>query len=280
MDILVTGATGTVGAQVLSALAGGEHRLFAGMREPARATVPDGVTPLAVDFETGRFPDQRFDAIFLMRPPQIADPAPFRRVLERCDRGTRIVFLSVQGAESRAYLPHAKIEAVIRELGFAHCFLRPAYFMENLTTTLAPELAGAGRIYLPAGKLKLDWVSVHDIAAVAALALTGETDRSAIAIASGRMRGFAEALDAVNAAAGTAFRYVPASLPGYIRHARRRGMAWSMIGVMLLLHFLPRFSKQAPGPGVGEAEAVLGRPLETLEDWATRNANALRALSD
>ena len=133
-------------------------------------------------------------------------------------------------------------------MGFAHSFVRPAYFAENLTTTLAPELRRAGRIYLPAGRLKLDWVSVRDIAAVAAAALTGATDRPAITVASGRGIGFGPALDIVNRAAGTAFRYEPASLPGYLRHARGQGMGWGMIGVMLLLHFLPRFSRQDLAP--------------------------------
>jgi uncharacterized protein YbjT (DUF2867 family) len=277
VDILITGATGNIGGEVLAALAGRGHRLFAGVRDPARAHLPGEAIPVAIDLATGTGPEQSFDAIFLMRPPQIADPAPFRQFLAPHSRATRIVFLSVQGAERRGYLPHARIEAVIRDMGFAHCFVRPAYFMENLTTTLAPELKRTGRVYLPAGGLALDWVSARDVAHVIAAALTGETDRRSVTVASGRTLGFAEALAAVNRAAGTGFRYVPASLPGYIRHARGQSMGWGMIGVMLLLHFLPRFSQSKAA--AGDAEAVLGRPLERLEDWAMRNAGALRALT-
>lgn len=277
MDILITGATGNVGAEVLAQLAGSGHRLFAGLRDPAQA-VPDGVEPVAVDLANGTGPEQRFDTIFLMRPPQLTDPAPFRRFLDPHDRATRIVFLSVQGAESRSYLPHAKIEAVIRDMGFAHTFVRPTYFMENLTTTLAPELRRAGRVYLPAGRLRLDWVSVRDIAAVIAAALTGQAARAAVTVASGRLLDFDAALSAVNDAAGTRFRYVRASLPGYVAHARRRGTGWPMILVMLLLHFLPRFSRQQAV--AGDVQAVLGRPPEMIEDWARRNRAALRALED
>lgn len=277
MDFLITGATGNIGREVLSALAGSGHRLFAAVRDPARAQLPQGVSPVAVDLASGTGPAQAFDAIFLMRPPRIADPAPFRRFLAPHSRKTRIVFLSVQGAEHRAYLPHAKIEAVISDMGFAHCFVRPAYFMENLTTTLAPELQRRGRVYLPAGRLKLDWVSARDIAAVIAAALTGKTERAEVTVASGRKLDFDEALAAVNTAADTGFRYVPASLPGYIRHARKRDTGWAMIGVMLLLHFLPRFSRAEAG--AGDAETVLARPLETLADWAERNADKLRALA-
>ena len=87
MDILITGATGNVGAEVLRALAGRGHRLFAGVRDPGRARLPEGVSACAVDLATGTGPARAFDAIFLMRPPQIADPAPFRRFLAAHDRG-------------------------------------------------------------------------------------------------------------------------------------------------------------------------------------------------
>ncbi len=276
MDVLITGATGNVGSAVIAALKDSDHTLVAGVRDPASALLPDGIATAAVDLAAGTGPARGFDAIFLMRPPHIADPAPFRRFLAPHDRRTRIVFLSVQGAETRSYLPHAKIEAAIRDMGFAHTFVRPAYFMENLLTTLATELDRSATVYLPAGRLALDWVSVRDIAAVVSAALTGATDRSAVCVASGRPLGFEQALDIVNRAAGTRFRYVPASLPGYLLHCRHRGMPWSWIGVMLLLHFLPRFVGSEPAPG--DAAAVLGRPLETLEDWACRNAGALGAL--
>lgn len=276
MDILITGSTGNVGGEVLAQLSGAGHRLFAGLRDPARGA-PDGAEPVAVDLATGTGPDRAFDAIFLMRPPQLTDPAPFRRFLEPHDRATRIVLLSVQGAESRGYLPHAKIEAVIRDMGFAHVFVRPSYFMENLTTTLAPELRRTGRVYLPAGGLRLDWVSVRDIAGVITAALTRADLPEAVTISSGRLMDFDAALKAVNAAAGTRFRYQRASLPGYVIHARRQGLGWPMIMVMLLLHFLPRFSRQQAVPG--DIEAVLGRPPETLTDWAARNRDRLRALA-
>ena len=102
--------------------------------------------------------------------------------------------------------------------------------------------------------------------------------RAAVTVASGRLLDFDAALSAVNDAAGTRFRYVRASLPGYVAHARRRGTGWPMILVMLLLHFLPRFSRQQAV--AGDVQAVLGRPPEMIEDWARRNRAALRALED
>tara|TARA_R100000322_G_scaffold117349_2_gene75475 strand:+ start:6284 stop:7141 length:858 start_codon:yes stop_codon:yes gene_type:complete len=272
--LLVTGATGNVGREVLAALAGSGHEVVAGLRDPARW---DGDCPaVTVDLATGAGPDGPFDAMFLMRPPQLADPAPFRAFLNRYDRATRIVFLSVAGAERKSYLPHAKIEAVISEMGFAHCLVRPGYFMENLTTTLAGELSRSGKIVLPAGSLGFDWVSARDVGAAAAWAMTAQTAPEAVRVTTGTGVGFAEALEIVNRAAGTTFRYDPKSVLGFVRHARRNGEAWPFIAVMLMLHTLPRLTRETMQAGdVGE---VLGRAPETLPEWAARNADGLRAL--
>ncbi len=272
--LLVTGATGNVGREVLGALAGTPHKVVAGLRDPSR-WAEDGPA-VAVDLATGTGPEGPFDAIFLMRPPQLADPAPFRAFLDRYDRATRIVFLSVAGAERKSYLPHAKIEAAIADMGFAHCFVRPGYFMENLVTTLAGELASSGRIVLPAGRLGFDWVSARDVGEIAARALTDGQTPDALRVTTGMTQGFAEALDIVNDAAGTRFRYAPKTVAGFVRHARRQGQDWPFIAVMLLLHTLPRIAREQAR--AGDVEAVLGRPPETLAAWARRNAGALKDL--
>ena len=274
MDILVTGASGNVGGALFRQQNLKHHRLFAGT--PSGTFADPNVDALLVDLERGVGPERTFDAIFLMRPPHLTDPVPFRRFLERYDRSTRIVFLSVQGAEDKGYLPHAKIEAAIRDLGFDHCFVRPSYFMENLLTTLAEELEKSGRIYLPAGRLALDWISVDDVAACVAAALTSKVDRSAISACSGSTMTFTEALDIINHEAGTCFRYEPASLPGFIIHERKRGRSWGMIAVALLLHFLPRFSHEKDCRS--HVLDVLGRRPETLSNWAERHRFRLREL--
>ncbi|WP_226781473.1 NmrA family NAD(P)-binding protein [Oceaniglobus trochenteri] len=267
MDILITGATGNVGAEVIGQLAGSGHRLFAGVRD---GTPVPGATPVTVDFAAGQGATGRYDAVFLMRPPQLTDPDLFAAFLDPLDRATRIVFLSVQGAGEAGYLPHAKIEKRIVEMGFDHVFVRPAYFMENLLTTLWPELERDGEIYLPSGELALDWVSVRDIAALCALALTGQVSRPVVTVCSGRFLRFDEVCAIINRIAGTDLRYVPAGLFAYVRRSRRDGTGWGMIFVMLLLHWLPRFTRR-PRHDCSDIPALLHRPPEPIEDFVTRH---------
>lgn len=277
MNILVTGATGNVGREVIQLLVADGHEVTAGSRN---SDFDAGGAAIAaqLDFTRGIAPPAEFDAIFLMRPPQLADPEIFRQFLENYPRETLIVFLSVQGADTKTYLPHAKIEKVITKLGFRHVFVRPSYFMDNLLTTLWPELVQNHRIYLPAGNLKLDWVSVADVAAVCANALSGKFAIPAVSVCSGELKGFTEVCLTINRIAGTRISYERASLPGFVWYLRKTGNKWTYIGVMLLLHFFPRFERGTPTSS-DTTRAVLGRQPETLEAFIRRNKLRFKKLA-
>ncbi|MEJ6398818.1 NmrA family NAD(P)-binding protein [Yoonia sp. 208BN28-4] len=274
MKILVTGATGNVGQEVLTQLRASGHQAIAGLRDAPSKTVSDAVQ---VDFAAGIGSDDTFDAIFLMRPPQLADATLFEHFLKRYSRDTRIVFLSVQGADRRSYLPHAKIEKVITQMGFPHVFVRPGYFMENLLTTLWRDLQDDQRIYLPAAQLGFDWVSARDVAAVAVAGLINPDTPQAVTVSSGQLIGFAKVCAIINELTGSQLRYQPASIIGYVRHARRKGHKWSYILVMLMLHALPRLTGQSAGDA-SVAGRLLGRPPETLRHFVTRNAAVFQGL--
>jgi len=276
MKVLVTGASGNVGSEVVPLLLDAGHEVFAGTRD-GKYEIEPKATSVKVDFERGIVPMQSFDAIFLMRPPHIADPKVFERFLENVSRNTRIIFLSVQGADTKSYLPHAKIEKTIESMGFEHVFVRPSYFMENFLTTLWPELKKNRRVYLPAGNLELDWISVRDVAGVCVAAMTGKTWGSAVTVCSGVRIGFAEACSIINHVAGTDLSYKPAGLLRFVLYSRRQGIPWSFIAVMLLLHFAPRFERGSQEDCGGSA-ALLGREMETLGAFAARYQYRFREL--
>ncbi|MBF2052444.1 MAG: NmrA family NAD(P)-binding protein [Candidatus Sericytochromatia bacterium] len=246
LKLLISGATGQVGSAVLQALHNSPHQLVAATRQAPHGQAPAGLQWCQLDFARGIFPDTNFDAIFLMRPPQLADQRLFEAFLRPLDRKTRIVFLSVAGAERKAYLPHAKIEACIQQLGFQHCFVRPGYFMENLLSTLWPTLAAEGRIVLPAGNLKLNWVSVSDIALAVAQALTDPAMPASLSLLNQQQHSFGEVIQLINQHCGTALRYTSPPLPAYLARCLWQGQSLSYTAVMLLLHYLPRRRPDPP----------------------------------
>ncbi|MBC8152280.1 MAG: NmrA family NAD(P)-binding protein, partial [Bacteroidetes bacterium] len=173
-SFLITGATGNVGAAVLAHFpADAHHRIY---RATVRANTV-GEQERWLDFEQ---PDsfasalQHIDVVFLLRPPHLADVTTyFAPFIAACQRAVvkQIVFLSVQGADKVAYIPHAKIEKLIRRSGIAYTFIRPAYFMQNLTTTLRDDIIRHHRLFLPAGRAPFLWVDVADIGRAIAVVL-------------------------------------------------------------------------------------------------------------
>ena len=79
----------------------------------------------------------------MLRPPQISDVKKyFAPLVETAKKSSikHIVFLSVQGVDNSKIIPHHKIEKSIVDSKIIYTFLRPAYFMQNFTTTLRNDL--------------------------------------------------------------------------------------------------------------------------------------------
>ena len=179
--LLISGATGTVGAATLRALRASKAT---GIEVVAGLHAPDGPLPQGAD--TQRLLDftrpetfagalAGIDRMLFVRPPQLADVkrtfAPFIAALA-ASGVKQTVFLSLQGAQANQVTPHAKIEKRLIEAGVACTFLRPSFFMQNLTAAHAAEIRERDEIYIPAGTGKTAFIDARDIGAVAALVVT------------------------------------------------------------------------------------------------------------
>ena len=181
--ILITGATGNVGIEVIEALMkiNKPFEIYAGIKDLGKDKLileKFNIKTIAFDFtdiNTFKPALVQCDVLFLLRPPQISDVTQFFKPLVETALQCvvkHIVFLSVQGVEKSTIIPHHKIEKLIMESKIPYTFLRPAYFMQNFTTTLRNDLVVNERIFLPAGKAKFTLIDVTDIGKVAAKILT------------------------------------------------------------------------------------------------------------
>ncbi|MDQ3263722.1 MAG: NmrA family NAD(P)-binding protein [Myxococcota bacterium] len=278
--VLVTGAAGNVGREVVRALMRrGVHVVAADHLEGrVRELFGDRVLSARLDFHdqsTWASALHGAEGLFLMRPPAIADVEnnlnPFVD-FARSQGVDHVVFLSVAGAGKNKVVPHRKVEDHLRARGDHHTNLRPGFFAQNLETAYRDDIVRENRIYVPAGSRPVNWIDVRDIADVAALVLCEpEKHRGqSYTLAGPGPVPWSELTDSLSEALGRPIRYEPASVLGYVRHLSRKGLPRGAILVQTILHFLLRFGQGATVDPT--LESLLGRPGRSVREYITDHA--------
>ncbi|MFN7115207.1 MAG: NmrA family NAD(P)-binding protein [Saprospiraceae bacterium] len=285
--ILITGATGNIGAEVIRFLfqQNTMHHVIAGVREINSAQQTLNTYPSLhyrlFDFaqpETFDAALTGIDSIFLLRPPQLADVQKyFAPLIETAVKQgiTDITFLSVQGVERSSVIPHHKIERLIRQSGLRYCFLRPSYFMQNLTTTLLYDIKSKQKIILPAGRAKFNWVDTANIGEVAASILNNfeRFENQAFDITGYKNKNFYEVANILTDVLGRPITFESPDPLSYYLLKRREGMETTKILVMIMLHFLPRFQKE---PVITRFyEQVTGKQPRSLQEFLEQSRSLL-----
>lgn len=278
--ILVTGATGNVGLEVVRALhQRGDVVVQAGVRDVQRGAEAlrayPGVLLVPFDFADEATQDAALtncDSLFLVRPPQVTDA--FGGLLAKARQAGvgHIVFVSVQGAENNRFLPHHKTEQLLMAGDVPYTLLRPAYFMQNFTTTLRADLVERHRVFLPAGRARFALIDVRDIGDVAALVFTDPTARhhnQAYPLTAQNRLTFQQMADQLTAGLGRPIAYESPSPWRFYRTKRREGAARGFVLIMLLLHYLPRFT--APPPTSDAVPRITGRLPREFPDFVADN---------
>ena len=256
IKVLITGATGNVGIEVLTALKKLNHQLeiFSGVRDTEidnEKLTDFNIKKIKFDFtssDTFVSALQNIDLLFLLRPPQISDVnkyfAPLIEIA-KLSSVKHIVFLSVQGVEKSKIIPHHKIEKLIVESKIPYTFLRPAYFMQNFTTTLRNDLVNHQRIYLPAGQAKFTIIDVEDIGAVAAKVLTEPQNHinKSYELTNNEILTFTEMAEKISSGIGKTINFISPNLLQFFFAKRKENMPSMLILVMIMLHYFPRFQK-------------------------------------
>ena len=180
--ILVTGATGTIGSQLLSALKGQQDlTVRAAVRSATKAESIKGGNVTPVDFEYTNSEQMQkavegVEKLFLITPFSQDQVDLGARLIDFAKAAgvKHVVKLSAMGADFAPGIQlgrwHRTLERYISGSGLTYTFLRPNNFMENFVNFYGP--AQDGNIYLPWGQGACSFIAGADVAAVAAAALT------------------------------------------------------------------------------------------------------------
>ena len=285
--ILVTGATGTVGRELVRALAEHGEHVRAMTRRPAEIHVPPGVEVAYGDADDPESLDVAFRgaaAAFVMSAQPVGSaPGPTHDLAlvdaaKRAGVG-RIVKLSVYDAGEGGTGPlarwHTAAEGAVTGSGLAYTLLRPGRFMTN-TLGWAPMIARGDDVYVPFADLPTASIDPADIAAVAAAALAGGHDGAAYRLTGPEILTPAEELAVIAKETGRTLRVVEPP-----EEAFRTGMARSGMSAEVIETILTRMRDDPPVPEVlPTVEEVLGRPATRFADWVARNREAFPARGD
>lgn len=283
MNILITGATGNVGIELIKRLLITQNHgnIIAGVRDIEKAKknnlILHNVELRKFDFEDINTFDTallNIDIVFLLRPPHISNiDKYFKPLILKIakNRKTKIVFLSVQGAEKSTIIPHRKIELLIIKNSIEYIFLRPSYFMQNLTTTLYPEILNDKSITLPSGNAKFNWIDIEDIARLGAeyIEKFNKYSNSAFTISGLQNLSFPDIVLIINKIAHVKIKYISVNPIGYFIKKKKEKVEIGMIIVMLILHFIPKI--QGEPEIINTYRTIFNEDPHTIEDFVKNN---------
>lgn len=278
--VLVTGAIGNVGREVVRAIAARNHVLRAAdlSVESVHTMHGDDVDAVLLDYESPKtFAPalEGCDAVFLVRPPAIADMEstllPF--IDAAVESGVKhIVFLSCAGAATNKLVPHHAVEKHLATRNVSHTLLRPGFFAQNLGSAYRDDIATEGRLFLPAGKSRVAFVDIRDVAELAALVFDDPLAHTnqAYECTGPEALSFEEAARLMTDVIRRPIRYEAASIAGYVRHLHVHGLPLAQIAVQTVLHVGLRFGQTAKiDPTL---ERLLGRRPRTLATYVRESA--------
>lgn len=270
--ILVTGATGNVGREVVREILRLGHGARAAVLERDLVDV-EGAPAVHFNFRSpAEWPAvlAGVDSLFLMRPPEMADVdatlVPFLQAARTA--GVRhISFLSLIGVDKNKRIPHYAVEQALRASGIAFTFVRPGFFMQNATGAYRDDIRFRDQIIVPAGRGKLAFIDVRDIGAVAAKTLCEQGHAGAIySITGARALNFFELAEVIGAAVGRPIRYTNPSSETFRIHQLSTGAAADYVEVMQGIYFPVRLG--VAGGVTDDFSRLMGRPPITIEQYA------------
>jgi uncharacterized protein YbjT (DUF2867 family) len=278
--ILVTGATGNVGRNVVSLLSGTGVRVRALTRNPDTANFPASVEVVRGDLAEPSTLENSLDgvdSVFLMWHGFPVSVMPtMLKVFAKHVR--RIVFLSSSAIQDELPVQtnpigaiHLEIEEAIEKTGLEWTFLRPGAFAANALTWWAPQLRSGDVLSWPYAAAA--WAPIHerDIAAVAVRALTedGHSGKR-YSLTGGDVLTQAEQLHAIGEAINRSLRYE--ELPP---DAARQPMN-ALLPPFIVERLLDMWAKMVENavPATRTVEEITGSPPATFRQWAVDHAES------
>jgi len=287
--ILITGATGTVGSEVVKQLsAKGENIIVKAAARSATDNTFENLNRVQVvqlDYDK---PDslavalKGVDKLFLLTPFQ-SNMVDLTSNLVSEAKKAKVKYIakqSVMGADAEPGITpgrlHRQAEKIIEESGIPFTFLRPNFFMQNFVNYYSNLIRSQGAFYMPAGDAKVSFVDVRDIAAVAVKSLINDNQQKGRAynITGGEALSYGQAAEILSKAVGKKINYVNVTDVDARKGMKDMGMdEWIINSIIELFEFAKAGHWSAISP---VTEQVTGNKPITFSQFAKDYAGAFK----
>jgi uncharacterized protein YbjT (DUF2867 family) len=282
MTILVTGATGTVGRNVVDQLVRRGADVRALVRDPSKADLPENVAVVQgdlLDVDALRSAFSGVSTLFLLNAvvPDEFTQALITLNIAREAGIERIVYLSVIHSDIYVNVPHFAgkfgVERMLEQMGFHATILRPAYFINN-DESVKDVVASHGVYPMPIGNLGIAMIDARDLGEIAAIELVRREDADE-PLPLNRINVVGpNTLTGTDIAAiwadvlGRTIHYVGDDTAAFEQNLREHAPKWMALDMRLMGD---RFLTEGMLPDDGDVDrlaAMLGRPLRSYRDFA------------
>ena len=287
MNILVTGATGFVGRNVVDQLVHAGHQVRAFTRNPAKANFPDGVEVVAGDLTqpTTLIPSlEGIERMYLFP----VDETVYEVVALAKQVGVRRI-VDLSAASVTVGLHTNPVEQAVEESGLEWTHVRPGSFMANMLQIWAPSIRAERVVRYPFGDEPMNLIHEADVAAVATAALLEEGHNGAIYTLTGTgLITVRQQVQAIGAALDEAVRYDEVTREEARALMKAQG-GFAADVADLMLGFIDYGGEQASGDdGYSDqdwsalmktwpdVEKVTGRPPRSYTEWARDHVEDFR----
>lgn len=248
--ILVTGATGQLGKEVIQQLIsrGSSNSIAALARDPEKVSdlKEKGVEIRIADYDSYESLVAAFqgvDKLYFVSGNDINNRLEQHKNVVKAAKEAKvghIFYTSFTRKNETSDSPiaflsesHIKTEQLIKESGISYTILKHTVYMEILPMFLGDKIAESGTIYLPAGSGRVSFLTRNDMALLAAALLDKDTTQSSeYEVAGSSTTSFTEIAEQLSTVFGKKIGYVSPSNQEYASTLTNAGVPAEYVGLM------------------------------------------------
>jgi uncharacterized protein YbjT (DUF2867 family) len=274
--ILIMGATGKVGYEVVKYLCSQKIKVKAAVHQPKNAALLTrlGAETISLDLEKTETIAQAFNGVnklFLLIPSTNKNTEILiaKKIIDYAKKINieNIVHLSAMGAENYPTFSHSDIERYLNDQNIPHAHLQPNFFMQNFNTFYLNHIQQKKLINIYDANTPTSFIDARDIGEVAAkLLLNNHQNCKTLILTGSQAITHQQVAEILSAVSSKKIKYTATSEDD--TRAALRDCGWTPEGIEKFILIIKGIQRGEFSPIFNHVADILGRPPLSFEQYA------------